>query len=199
MPALSDLSIRVENAQHFARLVDTDPDFWCHCMGELHKYAVTQATREAQLRGELFRLREQSDNKTLDVVAVRTRNAELERDLGIMRSARDELAGVTKYQDARISKCNEEIIQLRRQVRDGPRPAADPAVNTLISISLLLSCSLNPIFQLSRQQQRYRRLLSRSSASSRLSERLPNPAIFDKDGNLEDLRRFQAKQRSIRR
>lgn len=187
MTALPELPARVENAQHFAELVSADPDSWYLCIRELHECATDQAAQVAYLSNKLPELQEQLDNKTLDVVAARTRIAELERYLQDMRSARDKLAGTTEYQDTQLSKQSEEIFQLRRKLETA-MVAATPAVSTPASVptialpaeaALAVATAETPITP------------AQSSASSRLSERLPDPAIFD--GDRKDFRRFQAK------
>lgn len=187
MTALPELPARVENAQHFAELVSADPDAWYLCTAELHECATSQATQVAHLSNELPKLQERLDNKTLDVVAARTRIAELERDLQDMRSARDKLAGTTEYQDTQLSKQHEEIFQLRKKLETA-MAAATPAVSTPASVpTIALPAEAVPAVATAETPI----TPAQSSTSSRLSERLPDPAIFD--GDRKDFRRFQAK------
>jgi hypothetical protein len=178
MSALPDLPARVENAQQLAELVTADPGSWYLCISELHDFATTQATQNAHLNNVLSCLQEQLDNKTLDYVATRNRIGELERDLQDMRSARDELAGATKYQDTQISKQTEEIFQLRKKLDTSiaNTPASISAATLPAEAVPAVATAKTPLAPVQ---------------SSRLSERLPDPAIFD--GDRKDFRRFQAK------
>jgi hypothetical protein len=181
---MSTLPARVENAQHLAELVTADPDSWYLCIGELHDRAATQVTQNTQLNNELSRLQEQLDNKTLHHVATRTCIGELERDLQNMRSARDELAGATKYQDTQISKQTEEIFQLRKKL-DTPMAISTPMVNTHASISAA-TLPAEAVPAVAKAKTPFAPV-----QSSHLSEQLPDPAIFD--GDRKDFRCFQAK------
>lgn len=182
-----DLPARVENPQHLAELVTADPDSWYHCLGELHRCATTQALQSNTLNEEISHLQEILETKTLDVVATRTRLGELERELQQMRSARDELVGTAKYQDTQIVRNTEEIFQLRKKL-DTALAAATPVVNTPASIpTTALPAEAVPAATTAETPP----APTQSSASSRLSERLPDPAIFE--GNRKDFRRFQAK------
>jgi hypothetical protein len=187
MSALPELPARVENAQHFAELVSADPDAWYTCIGELHDCATKQPAQIVQLSDELHHIQEQMDNKVLDLVASRTRTTELEKDLQDMRSARDKLAGITEYQDNQIARQLEEIIQLRQQLRDAIQ-LATPAVTSPASVpTTALPAEVAPAVAAAKAPL----TPAQSSATSRLSERLPDPAIFD--GDRKDFRRFQAK------
>lgn len=194
MTTLPELPARVENAQHFAELVSNDPEAWYLCTAELHECATGLAAQVTHLSRELTllndqqsELQEQLDNKTLENVAVRTRTAELERGLQNMRSARDKLAGTTEYQDTQLSKQSEEIFQLRRKLETA-MVVATPAVSTPASVpTIALPAEAAPAVATAETPI----TPAQSSASSRLSERLPDPAIFD--GDRKDFRRFQAK------
>ena len=126
MSALPTLPARVENAQHLAELVSVNPDSWYASIKAFHDFATNQshqidhldtelATKTSQnneLLVQIKQLQEQRDNKIRDHVTAHNRVIELKKDLQQVRSARDELASVTKYQEEKIKTYTKEILQL---------------------------------------------------------------------------------------
>jgi len=96
-----------------------------------------------------------------------------------LKAQTDNQAGVVAYQDNKLAEQAERIFTLRVE-RDQAMAAATPMVNT-------------PASTTTRPAEAREDTLTppKPTASSRLSERLPDPAIFE--GDRKDFRRFQSK------
>jgi hypothetical protein len=193
-PFLPDTSDTIED---FLQAVGTNPTVWVEYLQAAHEFisalpheSTSNSTLSERLATQELRineLEEQLETRTMEYVATRTHVSKLERELREMKSAKDELQGTTRYQDTTINRQMEEIITLRQQVREVTH-LATPAVNTPMTYpSTALPTEAVPAATTAPAPPAF----AQSATSSRLSERLPDPAVFD--GDRKDFRRFQAK------
>ena len=139
----------------------------------------------SQLYNQNNSAQKELDNAYEDTALLCVRNGILEKENQSLKEQINHQAGVIAYQKAEINEKSENLYSLRAE-RDRALEAALPSVRTLPSnnsppakaVPAPAAAEAPPV-------------APRSTASTRLSERLPDPAMFK--GDRKDFRRFQSK------